>query len=101
MIPLWKSAMSPLVIGMRVGIDLGGWSVGGPARVGGADRAMTGYSARPVRACPLLQCRHLARCLHDGQVPAIQNRRTCGVIAPVFETAQAIEEEIHLLATYW
>ena len=64
------------LVEMRVGIGLGGWSVGGPAGVGDAGAASAEALGRLFPAGLLAQRGDLARGLGDDDFPVIENGDT-------------------------
>src|SRR5690606_28287812 len=80
--------------GVGMGIDPVGNPVGGPAGVGDAAPAMGRVGGELG-----LQGRHLASGLVDPQLAGVvHHRHTGGVVAPVFQTAQALHENFNDVA---
>ena len=73
---------------MRVGIDLGRFTVGRPAGMGNA-----GGSLKPVSSDGIGQGRNLTHFAGpvDGLF-AVNDGHAGGVVAPIFQTAQAFEK---------
>src|SRR4249920_3747633 len=75
---------------MRMGIDVGGAAVGGPACVPDAEAA----SGQLFLSQQLLQIAKLPSLLRDVQRLVGHDRNACRVIAPVLETSQALDHDV-------
>ena len=81
------------LVKMRVGIDFGRRTVGGPAGVGDARGRVAKPLVGPIRMGALAEIRHLAGRLGDDDPAAIQNGESRGIITAVFKPSQAVDED--------
>ena len=80
------------LVEMRVGVDLGWRAVGGPAGVGDAGGGALEKLGRPLSVGAVVELGDFSGCLGDDDPFVIQNRDARRVVAPVFETTQAVDE---------
>ena len=78
-----------IAAGLRMGVDLIGLTVGGPAGMAHAHRAGKGRAVRRQ----LRQSRQAARRFIDLQALRAAHRHAGGVVAPVLQTAQAVQQD--------
>src|SRR5207245_5704395 len=75
-------------VAVRVSVLLGGAAVGGPAGVPDAERPLEAREAQGF-----LQVAELACAPHDLESAAVHDRYAGGIIAAVFEAAEAVQED--------
>ena len=80
------------LVEVRVGVDLGGRTVGGPAGVRDAGGGAVEKRGIPVGVGLVAECGDLAGRLGDDDPVIVEDGDARGVIAAVFEAAQAVDE---------
>src|SRR5690606_31521841 len=73
---------------VRMGIDGGGSAMGGPTGVGDA-----GEATEPVLGNLRLQFSHACGAAGTEQFAVVRQRHAAGVIAPIFQPLQALEQD--------
>ena len=82
------------LVEVRVCIDLGRRPMGCPTGVRDAGAGAGKPFRRPVGACAILQCRHLARSLRHRDAITIHHREACRIVATIFKPTQTIDEHL-------